>query len=668
MLFEHHVSDAVRVAVLLGLALAAMPALRRASSSTRRLVLAVALTGALVLPIVSAIAPAWQVDAPAAVSALRTRIIPEAAVEGAAAPSATDVNAAPALVVHAPRASSPVDGAKILAAAWASGALLVLARLAMGIARSRAMVRRAIHARSWSIAIARAEAAVGVRATVRVSDDVDAPAVTGVLAPVVLVPGASESWNDDRRYAVLLHELAHVRQQDCLVQIVGQLACAVNWFNPLAWLAMRRFRIERELAADDAVVAAGARASTYAEDLLAISGASDGARHVPAGALGMAERSQLVQRIKAIVSVDRVRRPLGRGGALLLVAGSASVVLAVACATPAAPKTAVASASPAAPPSPPAAGSTISPALQAIADEELARAMDQWQAEAGTILVLEPSTGAILANAGRAHGAPSDVAVRSAFITGSTLKVVTLAAALEEGVLTPTERIDCERGSWMYQGKAMRDPAANGMLTVPEMLAVSTNVGFSKVFDRLGGARLERWLRAFHFGAAPPIEGATAGTMPARIEDKTYDGAVVAIGESIAASPLQVAAAYAAIANGGAYIAPTLTRRAESAPREQIMKPETARLVVEMLEGAVNSEKATGKRARVDGVRVAGKTGTAGYTKPNGDDGVYVSFVGFFPAAAPRFVVLVGLEQPKDEATGASAAAPVFARVAARAR
>jgi cell division protein FtsI (penicillin-binding protein 3) len=311
------------------------------------------------------------------------------------------------------------------------------------------------------------------------------------------------------------------------------------------------------------------------------------------------------------------------------------------------------------------AGSTIDAAMQAIADEELGRAVGEWGAAAGAVVVLDPATGEVLANAGRAHGAPADVGLQSAFVTGSTLKTFTLAAALEEGVVSPGDKFDCENGKWVYQGKELHDASPNGVLSVPEMLATSTNVGFTKVYDRLGGGRLGRWLRAFHFGAAP-VAGATAGQMPERIDEKSYEGAIVAIGESIKASPLQVAAAYAAVANGGAYVAPTLSRRAGPAPREQIMKPETARTLVTMLEGVVTGERGTGKLAQVPGVRVAGKTGTASWQLPDGREGIYASFVGFAPSDAPRVVVLVGLEQPREGGTGGKAAAPAFARVASR--
>jgi cell division protein FtsI (penicillin-binding protein 3) len=180
------------------------------------------------------------------------------------------------------------------------------------------------------------------------------------------------------------------------------------------------------------------------------------------------------------------------------------------------------------------------------------------------------------------------------------------------------------------------------------------------MYDRLGGERLGHWLRAFHFGTAP-------GWLPERIADRSAAGAILAIGEKMTASPLQVAAAYGALANGGVYVPPTLTRRTGEIPREAILRPETAHAVVAMLEGVVSREDATGTRARVVGQRVAGKTGTAAWALPDGSDRYYASFVGFVPSNSPRYVILVGLEEPQGEHAGGVVAAPVFSRVATRA-
>ncbi len=352
-----------------------------------------------------------------------------------------------------------------------------------------------------------------------------------------------------------------------------------------------------------------------------------------------------------------------RPGALIVAAGAAALFT-VSCSNP----TARAPATPllASPVLAAPGGSTIDRRLQQLADEEVERTVAEWQPAAATIVVLDPATGEILASAGRAHGAPAEVAAQRAYVPGSTFKPVLLAAALEEGVVTPSDRIDCENGTRAYGDLVLRDTGAYGTLTVPEMVAVSTNIGFAKIFDRLGGERLGRWLRRFHFGTAPAIAGAAAGELPARIEDRSFEGAAVAIGEGgMTATPLQLAAVYAALANDGVYHAPTLMRR-ERAPGEVLLKPSTARAVVAMLEQAVSGERGHGALARIAGVRVAGKTGKAAWL-PDGSPGAYASFVGIVPADHPRFVILVGVESPRGGEGGGKVAAPVFARVASRA-
>lgn len=313
---------------------------------------------------------------------------------------------------------------------------------------------------------------------------------------------------------------------------------------------------------------------------------------------------------------------------------------------------------------PPAArpplGSTIDARLQVIADEELDRTLAEWKASAGTVLILDPASGEILASAGRVDGASSSVALQRAYVTGSTLKTILVAAALDEGVVTPADSFDCGQGQRAYGDHLLRDASPRGALTLAEMLAVSTNVGFSHVADRLGGDRVGRWFRRFHFGQAP-------GVLPASIDLSTLAGARTAIGGLMTATPLQVAAAYAAIANEGAYVAPTLGKRTGAPPREQLVRPETARAVKAMLDAVVNGPLGTGAAARVAGARVIGKTGTAIWKESGGGEGRYASFVGIVPADAPRFVILVGVEGPRDDGGGHTVAAPAFARVASRA-
>lgn len=653
-------AGALRGAVFLGATLLAMPLLRRAAASTRRLVLALGLASALAVPALSAVLPAWHVEAPSVVAApLRGSVVTEQPGSGGAAGPAATTSPVASSAISSPR---NIDPFVVLGCVWAFGALLLMARLAARLAQTRSVVRRAVAAPGWAKARERAESEIGVRVEVRETTELDAPAVCGVLAPVILVPRAVAGWDEQRRHHVLLHEMAHVRRRDCLVQLVADLAVALHWIDPLAWLCARRLRVERELAADDAVIGHGARPSSYAEDLLAVAGAVP----APAGALGMGERARLVARVSAVLARGRNRAPLGALGTAAIVGAASSAALVIACTAPTEPAgrspastststSTIAAAGP---------GSSIDPALQSIADEELDRTLREWSAPTGVVVVLDPSTGQVLADAGRERGVRSDVARLHAFVPGSTLKIAVLAAALEAGVASPSDTIDCEQGQFRYAGKTIDDSGENGVLPLPQAIAVSSNIAVTKLFDRVGGDRLGHELRALHFGAAP-------GSIPARIEDHSFVGALASMGEGVMATPLQVAAAYVAIANGGLYLEPTFSASAAPARGEPVLKPETAHAVLGILDAVVNTENGTGVGARVDGARVAGKTGTATLEDlPAGAEGYYASFVGIVPEQAPRFVILVGVEQARDSGGypgGPTVAAPAFARIATRA-
>jgi len=634
---HHLAASAVRAAALFLVALAAMPVLRRRSAATRRLVLVLAFAGALVLPAATALLPSMHVATPANATAIRARHVVEPLV---VALSST----APSPAATASRGAN--DGfsfAAALSVVWAAGALAIALRFAAGAVRTARLVRRAQPLSGWDAVLARASAKTGTSATLRATTELDAPAVAGILRPVVLVPVSAAGWTDERRFAVLVHELAHVAHRDLLAQLVAYAACALHWFDPLAWLALRRLRIEREIAADDAVVLAGARASSYAADLLAI--ATDA--RSPGAVLAMAERSTLGARVASIVAAGRARALPRREACAVLAAVSLATALA-ACATAATEATPSARA--AARPSSTTASSRAADygsdeRLEAIANEELTRTMEEWRGAAGVALVLDPR-GRVLASAGRIASARADVARTKSYVTGSTLKTVTLAAALEERVVDAHDTFDCENGARSYGAKAvLRDAGSYGTLSLAEILAVSSNVGIAKVYDRLGGARMATWLGRFGFANAPQS-----------LVDRSYEGALTAIGETMTATPLEVASAYAVVANDGV----------DGAGR-RVITTDTARMLTSMLETAVAGERATGKLARVEGSRVAGKTGTAEWTTADGREARYASFVGFVPADRPRFVVLVGVESPKDGAPGGHVAAPAFARIAARA-
>jgi hypothetical protein len=186
--------------------------------------------------------------------------------------------------------------------------------------------------------LARLAARVGLARAPRVlvSPRIAIPVAWGALRPAVLLPDDARSWSPERREIVLLHELAHVRRRDCATQALAHLACALYWFNPLAWVAASRLRLERERAADDCVLAAGARASEYADHLVEIARAVRGGRAAlsRSAAAAIASKSQLEERVRAILDVDRGHRTASRAASLAIVVVAAAAVVPFAAAHP----------------------------------------------------------------------------------------------------------------------------------------------------------------------------------------------------------------------------------------------------------------------------------------------------------------------------------------------
>jgi cell division protein FtsI (penicillin-binding protein 3) len=658
---------ALRGACVLGAALAAMVLLRRASAAARRLVLVLAFVTVALLPIATAVLPPLHLRGTASARTDRAALAMASTPDPVAEPRAVEGEVATAAAPHATRVGESSGWrpslVQVVFALWALGAAAVLARLGVGVWRARRLARDARHIEGCSID--------GRWVQIRSSAAIETPAVTGVLSPVILLPREAADWTAERRELVLAHELAHVARRDCLAHMIVQVACALHWFDPLAWLAARRLRTERELAADDRVLDGGARASSYAEHLLALATAHADPS-VLAGALALAEPSQVALRIRALLSPDRSRAPLGR--ARLAIVGACSVVLAagVACATP--------DHAPARAASPPDASGkvvrrggaaldgiagdlTLDPALQAIAEDETDRLVADWQPRAATVVILDPHTGEVLAMTSRASDPKVEVAAQRVYTPGSTIKPFVVAAALEEGVIQPAQKFVLEHGTFAYGGHTFHDASSHRVLDVAGILAVSSNVGMVKIFDVLGGARLATWTQRFHVADTAPLQlpDVAAGAVPTTIDDHSFSGAAVAIGEGVRATPIQLAASFAALANGGVYHAPTLIKHADAG--ERVLTEATATTVLAMLEGVVDGPDGTGKAARVDGVRVAGKTGTAQLAR--GD--YYSSFVGTAPLEQPRYVILVAAEAPRDHGSGGKVAAPVAGRILKRA-
>ena len=603
----------LRASFLLALSLAVLPVLRGASASLRRWLILLGLSASLALPLL-----AWAFPGRPVVYVTSPTLVSHVVAEALSpnvAPSPR-LAAQPAGTRSAPSRSTPSSW---LFSIWALGALLVAARALRGGLCAFRLKATAGPAQPSS-------------AGARICEGIESPVVVGLFRPVVLLPPDAANWTEQRMQAVLLHEFSHVRRYDGLALAIAQLACALYWFQPLAWLAKSRLRRECELAADEAVIASGLRPSSYARHLLEIARGL-----IPAGGIAMVARpSELSRRIQVLISRDRLPTPFTGARAVQLALAALVVLGGVAC-MDAGAKPALTKASAA------ASVNGIDSRLQSITDDEARRVRGEWGAERVAILVLDPRTGTLLASSDDAPGKP--------IVPGSTLKPLAVASALDAELITPEQRFDCGNGSRSYDSLVLRDAGQYGSLNVGEILAVSSNIGLSRIFDVLGGERLGDGLRRFHVGA------------PASIPSGTMRGAVIAIGQGSTTTPFALASAYGVFANDGLFSA------AGSARPERVIKASTAKTMRALLEGVVNGERGTGKAAAVAGARVGGKTGTSDpdcCVEAEGS-GSFASFVGIVPIDAPRWVIYVGVGKANREGSGGTIAAPAFSRVAIRA-
>jgi beta-lactamase regulating signal transducer with metallopeptidase domain len=314
---------------------------RRTSAATRHLGWTIVAASLLLLPVAWTVAPRWSVaERPAAHATTFASI--DAVADGQ--PTATSVAAADAPGV-APSTTAAVDATGALrASAWAVGLAIyvvgvagVLLSLILHHWRTRQLAARATEVIDgpWASQLADAAAVLGVRRRVRLlrSREVVLPMTFGTQAPAILVPVTADLWDDDRRRAVLLHELAHAARYDCLTQTLALVTCAVYWPHPGVWWMARQLRVERELACDDRVLAAGAEADAYAGHLLEIA-YSLGGQRAPALAVSMARPNQLEGRLRAALDPARNRRSPGRVALVTLGAVASLAVMTLAGATP----------------------------------------------------------------------------------------------------------------------------------------------------------------------------------------------------------------------------------------------------------------------------------------------------------------------------------------------
>jgi cell division protein FtsI (penicillin-binding protein 3) len=335
---------------------------------------------------------------------------------------------------------------------------------------------------------------------------------------------------------------------------------------------------------------------------------------------------------------------------------------------------------------------TLDARLQSEAERALARAVQETGARGGQALTIDPATGEILALAEAPGFDPNDFrrtdfsgtrsrAFTDAVEPGSTMKVFLVAAGLEAGAIRVDEAIDCEGGELRVPGKTIRDRRDFGRLDPAGVLRVSSNVGAVRIAQRLGPATHHAALMRFGFGASTgsgfPSESAGLLRSPDRWEP--VDHATVAFGQGLGVTTVQLASATAALANGGVWLRPRLVaarRRADGAWQRtepeavrRVVGRETADRVLGMMQQVVGPA-GTGRRAALDGIPVAGKTGTAQKLDPEtgrySRDRFVAWFIGAVPADDPRLAIVVALDEPSGpNHSGGAVAAPLFGQIAA---
>lgn len=332
---------------------------------------------------------------------------------------------------------------------------------------------------------------------------------------------------------------------------------------------------------------------------------------------------------------------------------------------------------------------TIDQSIQYQAEAALTAAIAESGAKAGTAIVLDPHTGDILALANAPTFDPNDVgaatpaaranwALQNIYEPGSTFKIVAFSAAIEKGLAKPDDHIDCQMGSITVAKRVIHDHKKFGDLTIADALAKSSNVAAIKLGLRLGDPTMYEYITRFGFGSRTGIElpGETAGLVRPLNRWQPSSIGSVAIGQEVGVTPLQMVAAFGALANDGVRIAPHLIREIRNGEgvatyrpnpeQHRVISRETAGALRGMLEGVTLN--GTAKKAQLDGYTAAGKTGTAQKIDPKtrtySATKFVASFVGFAPVNNPAVVIIVVIDEPGGSYHGGEVAAPVFRQIA----
>lgn len=323
---------------------------------------------------------------------------------------------------------------------------------------------------------------------------------------------------------------------------------------------------------------------------------------------------------------------------------------------------------------------TIDILAQYYAEKALEKAVKDYEPEHGLIVVQEPKTGRLLAAASYPRKDGQSLPFQFTYEPGSTFKTIAISSALDAGAVSINDPIDMSGRKWeIARGVVVRDNQHDKEeLTIPEIMAVSSNIGAGKIALELGAKNLFYYIKAFGFGTKTDINfnGESKGYVPPYNKWTVVDTATKGYGYGISLTPVQLIGAYSAIANGGWLMQPHLVDRIEYADGRteqkaktqkirRVIKQETSDTMKKVLEHVV--QEGSGKRARIKGYSVAGKTGTAEKLSQEGGYATrhhVVSFCGFTPIDDPQFTILVVLDNPSKYTFGGTAAAPVFKEVA----
>ena len=337
---------------------------------------------------------------------------------------------------------------------------------------------------------------------------------------------------------------------------------------------------------------------------------------------------------------------------------------------------------------------TLDTRVQQIAEEELAAAVAKHLPQSASVIVVRPRTGEILAMVNMPTFDPNQFgktkdpnarrnrAITDTFEPGSTFKTVTLAGALNDDIVRLGDMYNCENGAFLFAGKILHDHEHYGVLSVEDIIAKSSNIGTAKVAIRLGQQRAFQYIWDFGFGqrTGVPLAGESPGILPRLKDWKPIHISRIPIGQGVAATPLQMAMAMAAVANGGVLMRPMLIDslvddkgqtvfKYQPAALRRVIKEDTARVTTQALKSVVE-KTGTAAKAALEHYTVAGKTGTA-QKVVNGEyshEKYTASFIGYFPADNPELCVAVSVDEPNKKYGyyGGQVAAPVFKRIAER--